>query len=156
MFALFDLNIVCQLIIINALKENPYNASVTYILTTITILMTQEQKNNPLHGVKLEALLNTLVDEYGWETLAQEMNFNCFKSNPSIKSSLKFLRKTEWAREKIERFFLYDYKKLPRPSRDEFDTPPRKRTASQEQVNTKPRHSQAKLNPWENSSKAND
>jgi len=89
--------------------------------------MTQQQKNNPLHGVKLEALLLELLDNYHWDELAEEINLNCFKSNPSVKSSLKFLRKFEWARDKVERFYLYDYKGLPRPGMDEFDIPPRKR-----------------------------
>lgn len=89
--------------------------------------MTQEQKNNPLHGVKLEALVTELVDHYGWKRLGEAINLNCFKSNPSIKSSLKFLRRTEWAREKVERFYLYDYKRLPKASDAEYDIPPRQR-----------------------------
>lgn len=64
------------------------------------------QKNNPLHGITLQALLTELVEHYGWETLAQRININCFKKDPSIKSSLKFLRKTPWAREKVENFYL--------------------------------------------------
>ena len=91
------------------------------------MIMTQEQKNNPLHGVKLEALVTELVDHYGWKRLGEEINLNCFKSNPSIKSSLKFLRRTEWAREKVERFYLYDYKRLPKASDAEYDIPPRQR-----------------------------
>lgn len=89
--------------------------------------MIEEQKNNPLHGVKLEALLTELVDHYGWETLASAININCFKSNPSIKSSLKFLRKTPWAREKVESFFLYKYKRLPKPDDEQYELPPRDR-----------------------------
>ena len=92
--------------------------------------MTQEQKNNPLHGVKLEALLKELVDHYSWQKLGQEINLNCFKSNPSIKSSLKFLRRTEWAREKVERFYLYDFKRLPKAGNDQYEIPPRKRIIS--------------------------
>ena len=57
---------------------------------------------DPLHGKTLEAILTFLVDRYGWQTLANQININCFKSNPSIKSSLTFLRKTEWARKKVE------------------------------------------------------
>lgn len=68
--------------------------------------MTQDQPNNPLHGVKLAAILQFLVSEYGWEELSVRIKINCFKSNPSIKSSLKFLRKTPWAREKVERLYL--------------------------------------------------
>lgn len=66
----------------------------------------QSQPNNPLHGVKLADIVEYLVDEYGWEVLGQEVNINCFKHDPSIKSSLKFLRKTPWAREKVERLYL--------------------------------------------------
>lgn len=71
----------------------------------------EEQPNNPLHGVKLVTILEELVKKFGWEELAMEININCFKSNPSIKSSLNFLRKTPWAREKIEKFYIYSMKK---------------------------------------------
>lgn len=64
------------------------------------------QTNDPLHGITLQALLTELVEHYGWETLAAQININCFKKDPSIKSSLKFLRKTPWAREKTEQFYL--------------------------------------------------
>ncbi|WXL24514.1 VF530 family protein [Ectopseudomonas mendocina] len=62
--------------------------------------------NNPLHGVTLEALLNELVSRYGWEGLAQRIDIRCFKNDPSIKSSLSFLRKTPWAREKVEALYI--------------------------------------------------
>lgn len=64
------------------------------------------QPNNPLHGIKLVDMLNHLVGTYSWEELAAKININCFKSNPSIKSSLKFLRRTPWAREKVEQLYL--------------------------------------------------
>lgn len=96
-------------------------------------VMTEQQRNNPLHGVKLEALLTELVEHYGWEPLADAMNLNCFKSNPSIKSSLKFLRKTPWAREKVEGFYLYKFKRLPRPDDEQYALPPRDRTIPLEQ-----------------------
>lgn len=64
------------------------------------------QKNNPLHGITLQALLSELVDHYGWHKLAQHIDINCFKTDPSIKSSLKFLRKTPWARAKVESLYL--------------------------------------------------
>ncbi len=64
------------------------------------------QPNNPLHGIRLIDILEYLVDEYGWEDLGYEININCFTNNPSIKSSLKFLRKTQWARDKVERLYL--------------------------------------------------
>ena len=69
------------------------------------ILMT-DQPNNPLHGIKLSDIVEHLVDKYGWEELGARININCFNSDPSIKSSLKFLRKTPWARTKVERLYL--------------------------------------------------
>ena len=68
--------------------------------------MPQDQINNPLHGITLEKVVTGLVDYYGWEVLAKKVDINCFKSNPSIKSSLKFLRKTPWAREKVEKLYV--------------------------------------------------
>ncbi|WP_020567914.1 VF530 family protein [Neolewinella persica] len=65
------------------------------------------QPNNPLHGVKLVTILERIVEQYGWKRLAEEININCFKNDPSIKSSLKFLRKTPWARDKVEQLYLY-------------------------------------------------
>ena len=66
----------------------------------------QFQPNNPLHGIKLADVLDTLIAEYGFEELGKRMNMNCFKSNPTKKSSLKFLRKTPWARAKVEKLYL--------------------------------------------------
>lgn len=66
----------------------------------------ESQPNNPLHGVKLVAILERLTQIYTWEELASRININCFKSNPSIKSSLQFLRRTPWAREKVEQLYL--------------------------------------------------
>ena len=68
--------------------------------------MNDEQPKNPLHGVTLESVVVQLVEHYGWDELATRMKFNCFKSDPSVKSSLQFLRKTPWAREKVERLYL--------------------------------------------------
>lgn len=68
--------------------------------------MSQTQPNNPLHGITLEALLTELVERYGWDELARRVNINCFKSDPSIKSSLKFLRRTPWARKEVEELYL--------------------------------------------------
>jgi uncharacterized protein (DUF2132 family) len=65
-----------------------------------------EQLNNPLHGVKLIDILELLVEHYGWERLAMKININCFKKDPSIKSCLKFLRKTQWARDKVEQLYI--------------------------------------------------
>jgi uncharacterized protein (DUF2132 family) len=65
------------------------------------------QPRNPLHGKTLEAVLTALVDQYGWAGLAQRITLRCFSSDPSIASSLKFLRKTPWAREKVENLYLF-------------------------------------------------
>lgn len=62
--------------------------------------------NDPLHGVTLEALLNALVARYGWAEMAKRININCFKSDPSIKSSLTFLRRTPWARKEVEALYI--------------------------------------------------
>ena len=68
--------------------------------------MTEKQPDNPLHGKTLEMILNHLVDHYGWDELGERININCFINNPSIKSSLTFLRKTPWARKKVEDLYL--------------------------------------------------
>ncbi len=68
--------------------------------------MNPEQPNNPLHGKTLEMIVLYLVDYYGWEQLGAIIPINCFNSNPSIKSSLTFLRKTPWAREKVENLYV--------------------------------------------------
>ncbi|MBA9076331.1 MULTISPECIES: VF530 family DNA-binding protein [Rufibacter] len=72
--------------------------------------MMEEQKNNPLHGKTLEMILVQLVDHYGWEELGNRIRINSFTHNPSIKSSLTFLRKTPWAREKVEYLYLKTFR----------------------------------------------
>ena len=62
--------------------------------------------NNPLHGITLELIINSLVDKYGWDELGKKININCFNNEPSVKSSLIFLRKTPWARKKVENLYL--------------------------------------------------
>ncbi|MCZ2721144.1 VF530 family protein [Marinomonas sp. 15G1-11] len=64
------------------------------------------QKNNPLHGIKLEQILVELENTLGWEEMAIRVPINCFQTDPSIKSSLKFLRRTQWARDKVENLYL--------------------------------------------------
>ncbi|MBZ9626616.1 VF530 family protein [Psychroflexus sp. CAK57W] len=66
----------------------------------------ETQKNNPLHGITLEQILVDLEAFYGWKGLGERINIRCFKENPSIKSSLKFLRKTPWARTKVEQLYI--------------------------------------------------
>lgn len=68
--------------------------------------MTIEQPNNPLHGITLEMILTHLVEKYGWEELGDRITIKCFTIDPSIKSSLKFLRRTPWARKKVEDLYL--------------------------------------------------
>lgn len=68
--------------------------------------MSTEQANNPLHGLTLETIVTRLEEHYGWDGLAQRIDVNCFKSDPSVKSSLKFLRKTQWARTKVEALYV--------------------------------------------------
>jgi uncharacterized protein (DUF2132 family) len=68
--------------------------------------MSDTQPNNPLHGITLEMLLNSLVERYGWDELGRRIDIRCFKEDPSIKSSLNFLRKTPWARAKVEALYL--------------------------------------------------
>lgn len=69
-------------------------------------LMNKERSKDPLHGVTLEQVVTSLVDHYGWDELAQRININSFKSDPSVKSSLKYLRKTQWARNKVEALYI--------------------------------------------------
>jgi uncharacterized protein (DUF2132 family) len=67
------------------------------------------QKNNPLHKVSLKTILEELVTHYGWEGLARQINVRCFCEKPSINSSLTFLRKTPWAREKVEKYYIWTF-----------------------------------------------
>ena len=64
------------------------------------------QPNNPLHGVKLADVVERLVDHYGWDELGERIDINCFQIDPSVKSSLKFLRKQQWARDKVEQLYI--------------------------------------------------
>lgn len=72
----------------------------------MTEKQTQNQPNNPLHGITLEQILNKLVDQLGWQEMGKRVNIKCFNIDPSIKSSLKFLRKTPWARTKVEELYI--------------------------------------------------
>lgn len=73
--------------------------------------MSEKQPNNPLHGITLEAIVNSLVEEYGWSELGARIKIRCFNSDPSVRSSLKFLRKTPWARKKVEKLYIVTQKK---------------------------------------------
>lgn len=68
--------------------------------------MEENQPNNPLHGITLETILTRLVDHYGWDEMGRVINIRCFNHDPSVKSSLKFLRRVPWARKKVEELYL--------------------------------------------------
>lgn len=70
----------------------------------------EKQPNNPLHGITLSTILHLLVEKYGWEELGSRINIRCFTTNPTMNSSLVFLRKTPWAREKVEHLYLKSLK----------------------------------------------
>ena len=74
-----------------------------------------QKSKDPLHGITLQKIVEQLVEFYGFDTLAELINIKCFKENPSVKSSLTFLRKTDWARKKVEELYL---KTLPKFSKD--------------------------------------
>jgi len=76
--------------------------------------MENNQQNNPLHGITLQKILEQLVDFYGFETLGEKIKIKCFTENPSIKSSLTFLRKTDWARTKVENLYIRTLPKFPK------------------------------------------
>lgn len=73
---------------------------------------TMEKSKDPLHGITLQTIIEQLVDFYGFDTLAEFVNIKCFKDNPSVKSSLTFLRKTDWARKKVEELYIRTLPKL--------------------------------------------
>ncbi|MBB4634228.1 VF530 family DNA-binding protein [Longimicrobium terrae] len=77
----------------------------------------QEQPKNPLHGITLERMLTELVAHFGWATMGERIAIRCFTSDPSVPSSLKFLRKTPWAREKVEGMYLYMLREQARQAR---------------------------------------
>ena len=68
--------------------------------------MSEQHSNNPLHGITLEMIINSLVEHYGWSELGELIDIRCFNYDPSVKSSLKFLRKTPWARKKVEDLYI--------------------------------------------------
>ncbi len=79
-------------------------------------MVTNGPPNDPLHGITLEMILNRLVDYYGWKGLGNRIDIRCFTNDPSIKSSLQFLRRTPWARKKVEDLYLRHVRKLSRGS----------------------------------------
>lgn len=104
-----------------------------HLLPSCTMNTDIDYQNNPLHGLSLKQLLTEIVDHYGFDILYAYLNINCFNNNPSIESSVKFLKKTDWAREKVEAFYLYQFKSLPRASAEQFELPPRDRIIPRDQ-----------------------
>jgi uncharacterized protein (DUF2132 family) len=82
-----------------------------HLIIRQTDFMTHQQHKNPLHGYTLEQIVISLSDYYGWEGLGGRIEVRCFNENPSVKSSLKFLRRTPWARKKVEELFVYTLQK---------------------------------------------
>ena len=83
----------------------------------MTKLMSSEQPKNPLHGITLERVVTELVAHFGWPELGKQINIRCFQQDPSIASSLKFLRRTPWAREKVESLYLFMLREQKRAGR---------------------------------------
>lgn len=97
-----------------------------------------DYKNNPLHGISLKQVVTEIAQHYGFKILYAYLNINCFNNNPSVDSSVKFLKKTDWAREKVEAFYLYQFKGLPRASAEQFELPPRDRVIPPDQKPAQP------------------
>lgn len=111
--------------------------------------MSQTQANNPLHGIKLEKIVTQLVDHYGWSSLGKKIKINCFISDPSIKSSLKFLRRTQWARDKVEDLYLDTfYPDAKKPIRANNADSARK-TANKSGGKKTDKSAKANANPWQ-------
>lgn len=87
----------------------------------------EELENNPLHGVSAETMVTELVEFYGFDILYAALGLNCFRTNPTISSCLTFMKKTEWAKEKVEDFYLYRFKCMPKIREDMIDFKPRER-----------------------------
>ncbi|MGB9096897.1 VF530 family DNA-binding protein [Erwinia sp.] len=109
--------------------------------------MTTHSSNDPMHGVTLEAVVLALVDRYGWAELANRININCFKSDPSVKSSLKFLRRTPWARKEVEDLYIASLESKPA---GKVDAAPVQRSAPVPEHNSSPEPDILTEDPWAN------
>lgn len=87
-------------------KNSVFNTRHLYSGKIHFYMTNQSQPNNPLHGITLAKIVTDLEQHFGWQELAQRISINCFKKDPSVKSSLKFLRKTPWARQKVEQLYI--------------------------------------------------
>jgi uncharacterized protein (DUF2132 family) len=101
---------------------------------TEPVLPQSKKKPNPLYGLKLEQLLTEISDQYGWETLSETMNIERFQFHTGLKSTMKWLRNHEWAKDKVEDFYLYVYKNYAWPDDKQLMIPPRDRSSLGEPV----------------------
>lgn len=90
-------------------------------------MSTEELQNSPLHGLSAEAMLTELVGFYGWQVLDDAIDLKCFRIKPTIPSALTFLKKAEWARNRVEDFYLYSFKRMPKGNDEEMELKPRER-----------------------------
>jgi len=89
--------------------------------------MVELQQNNPLHGLKSETMISELVAFYDWKILYAALRLECFNTYPNMDACVKFLKKTEWARERVENFYLYRFKRMPKGNSAQFELKPRER-----------------------------
>ncbi|MFA6810554.1 MAG: VF530 family DNA-binding protein [Desulfoplanes sp.] len=94
-------------------------------------MSSKKQHNNPLDGVNAKTMITELVNFYGWDILYAALRLKCFQMNPTIPDCLTFLQKTEWARNKVESFYLHRFKRMPKAHADQFDVKPRELSFSQ-------------------------
>lgn len=100
--------------------------------------MTDKKPNNPLYGLKMDVLLTEISEHYGWELLSEALDINRFQFHTGMKSTVKFLRNNQWAKEKVENFYLYQYKNFPYPDDKQLSVAPRDRFIPAEQTAGEP------------------
>ena len=111
--------------------------------------MAGDQSHDPLHGITLEQILVKLQDKYGWEGLSHRIDINCFRKDPSIKSSLKFLRKTPWARTKVESLYVMAFYQNSRPkTRGGKNTGQKAKQVSSVDKSRTPLKERSSADPW--------
>ena len=101
--------------------------------------MTVKKPNNPLYGLKMDTLLTDISDHYGWERLSETLNIERFQFHTGLKSTIKWLRNNEWAKEKVENFYLYQYKNYAWPDDKQLSLPPRDRSLPEQPQATEPK-----------------
>lgn len=100
--------------------------------------MTDKKPKNPLYGLKMDVLLTEISEHYGWELLSEALDINRFQFHTGMKSTIKFLRNNQWAKEKVENFYLYQYKNFPYPEDKQLSIAPRDRSLPAEQIAGEP------------------